>query len=180
MNFKLFLIFFKIGMFTLGGGPAMIPLVQSEVVNVKKLISEQDFLDSVAFASGLPGAIIINLSVFVGDRVNGIAGAMSAAFGAVAPAYMAILVLATVFDKISGSPVIAAIFMGIRPTVIVLIGMTIYSMAKKTDYSGLGKYITLFALIALAGFKIPAFTVLIIAGISGLVLYSTRRFKDAA
>lgn len=179
MNFNLFLIFFKIGMFTLGGGPAMIPIVQNEVVETKKLISEQDFLDSVAFASGLPGAIIVNLSIFVGDKINGVAGALSSAFGAILPAYLAIVVLASIFDRISSSEIIRAIFLGIRPTVIVLIGISLYSIIKKTDYKGLSIFIGAAALFALAVFKVSAFTVLFFAGIFGLVIYSTKRYRHA-
>ncbi|MDO5062218.1 MAG: chromate transporter [Peptostreptococcaceae bacterium] len=177
MNRKLFLIFFKIGLFTLGGGPAMIPIVQNEVVDSKKLIDEQDFLDSVAFASGLPGAIIVNLSIFVGDRINGIGGALASASGAILPAYLAIVVLASIFDRIAGSETIQAIFMGIRPTVIILIGISLYNIVKKTDYKGLSIVFGILALIALAAFDLSAFTILSCAGLLGLVIYSTGRYR---
>lgn len=179
MNRKLFLIFFKIGLFTLGGGPAMIPIVQNEVVDSQKLISEQDFLDSVAFASGLPGAIIVNLSIFVGDKINGVAGALSSAAGAILPAYLAIIVLASIFDRISSSEIIRAIFLGIRPTVIVLIGISLYTIVKKTDYRGISILFGVLALIGLALFDLTAFTVLFAAGLLGLVIYSTGRYRDA-
>ncbi len=177
MSLRLFLIFFKIGMFTLGGGPAMIPIVQNEVVESKKLISEQDFLDSVAFASGLPGAIIVNLSIFVGDRIAGIFGALASAFGAILPAYLAIVVLASIFDLISSSEIIRAIFLGIRPTVIVLIGISLYSIIKQTKYQGISIVFGIIALALLAYFNLSAFTVLVIAGVAGLVVYGVKEAR---
>lgn len=179
MSGRLFLTFFKIGLFTLGGGPAMIPIVQEEVVYSKKWMNEKDFLDSVAFASGLPGAIIVNLSIFVGDRIHGFKGALSSAFGAILPAYLAIVILASAFDILADSETIKAIFLGIRPTVIVLIGMSLYSIAKKTDYRGWSAFIGLFALFALGWLKLSALTLLVIAGTFGLVIYSTKRWRDA-
>lgn len=177
MSLRLFLIFLKIGMFTLGGGPAMIPIVQNEVVESKKLISEQDFLDSVAFASGLPGAIIVNLSIFVGDRIAGIFGALASALGAILPAYLAIVVLASIFDLISSSEIIRAIFLGIRPTVIVLIGISLYSIVKQTKYQGISIVFGIIALALLAYFNLSAFTVLVIAGVAGLVVYGVKEAR---
>lgn len=179
MNWRLFLTFFKIGMFTLGGGPAMIPIVQNELVEEKKLISEQDFLDSIAFSSGLPGAIIVNLSVFVGHRIHGVSGALSAALGAILPAFLSIIVLASVFDIISDSKVIQAIFLGVRPTVIILIGVALYSIIKQTNYKGISILFGLVALLLLYVFQLSAFSVLVLGGLSGLILYSTGRYKDA-
>lgn len=178
MNLRLFWIFLKIGMFTIGGGPAMIPIVQNEVVEQKKLINEQDFLDSVAFASGLPGAIIVNLSVFVGDKINGTLGAISSAIGAILPAYIAIVVLASVFDKISSSKIIQSFFLGIRPTVIILIGLALYSIIQKTKYDKISIVFGAVSLLLLAYFKLSAFTVFVIAGILGLIVYSRFKYAD--
>ncbi len=179
MNRRLFLIFFKIGLFTLGGGPAMIPIVQAEIVEQKKLISEQDFLDSVAFSSGLPGAIIVNLSVFVGNRINGFLGAIFSALGAILPAYLAIVLLAAIFDIVSGSAIIQSVFLGIRPTVIVLIGSSIYSIIRQTKYDRAAIAIAAVALAAMLALELSAFVILLLAGVFGLIFYSQKRYENA-
>ena len=179
MNGKLFLIFFKIGLFTLGGGPAMIPIVQNELVKEKKLISERDFLDSVAFSTGLPGAIIVNLSIFVGHRINGARGALASATGVILPAFFSIIALASIFDIIAESSVIQAVFLGIRPTVMVLIGTALYSIIKQTNYRGISILFGLASLLLLYLFQLSSFSVLAIGGLSGLILYSTKRYRNA-
>ena len=179
MKGKLFLIFFKIGLFTLGGGPAMIPIVQNELVKEKKLISERDFLDSVAFSTGLPGAIIVNLSIFVGHRINGARGALASATGVILPAFFSIIGLASIFDIIAEASVIQAVFLGIRPTVMVLIGIALYSIIKQTNYRGISVFFGLASLLLLYLFKLSSFSVLAIGGLSGLILYSTKRYGNA-
>lgn len=179
MNAKLFYIFFKIGLFTLGGGPAMIPIVQDEVVDKKKLVSSRDFLDSVAFSSGLPGAIIVNISVFVGNKVNGLSGAIFSAVGAVLPAYFSMIVLATLFRTISSSEVVKALFMGIRPTIIILIGVSLYNIVKSTEYDKYSIYFVIAALLALVVGNISAVIVVITAGLAGVIFYSLKGIDNA-
>lgn len=174
MGRRLFAIFFKIGLFTLGGGPAMIPIVQSEVVDKQKLITAQDFLDCVGFSAGLPGAIIINISVFVGNKIAGIRGAVLSALGAVLPAYFSMIILATAFNAISEQPVIQAIFKGIRPTVIVLIGVSVYNLVKSTEYDRYSPFFVIGSLIALLGFDLSAVLVVITAGTAGLIWYTWK------
>ncbi len=179
MNKALFYMFFKIGLFTLGGGPAMIPLVQKELVDDRKLISGSDFLDLVAFASGLPGAIIVNLSIFIGNRLNGVKGALVSAAGAVLPAYLSMIALATVFTSISNSKLVQAAFLGIRPTIIVLIATSVYNIARYSEYDRQGKCFALFALLALLVLDISAVLVIISAGFVGAVFYGWKGLKNA-
>lgn len=179
MNKTLFYIFFKIGLFTLGGGPAMIPIVQKELVENRKLISDQDFLDSVAFSSGLPGAIIVNLSVFIGNKINGSLGALVSAFGAILPAYLSMIILASLFNTISDSATIQAIFLGIRPTIIVMIGVSVYNIARHSEYDRYGKIFALGALIGLLILDLSAVLIIVTAGIAGIIFYSWKGLKDA-
>lgn len=157
----------------------MIPIVQDEIVEKEKMISSQEFLDSVAFATGLPGAIIVNLSIFIGNKVSGFAGAILSALGAVLPAYISMIVLATVFNAISSSEIIQAIFMGIRPTIIVMIAVSVYSLMKSTDYGKYGIYFAGGALIALLALDISAVLVVITAGFAGAIFYSMKGVRDA-
>ena len=166
INLKLFWIFFVIGTFTLGGGPAMIPVVRDKVVIKENLITEDDFIDIIALSSGLPGAIIINIATFTGNKIAGFSGALASALGALFPAYISIILLSAIFEILSGIKVINYIFLGIRPTVIVLLGISIYQIAIKT-YTDKKKI--------LAGIFIFSFMLLFdissVMVIAGLILY---------
>ncbi|MGI6586083.1 MAG: chromate transporter, partial [Lutisporaceae bacterium] len=97
MLLDIFLTFFKIGSFTIGGGYAMLPIIQREVVGNKKWLGEEEFLDSIAVTNSLPGPLAINCATFVGYRTAGYAGAAAAALGAVMPSFLIILVIAIFF-----------------------------------------------------------------------------------
>ncbi|MGB5823751.1 MAG: chromate transporter [Proteocatella sp.] len=149
MSLKLFWIFFKIGAFTLGGGYAMIPLIEKEIVEKQKMLTSQEYYDAVALSTSLPGAIAVNCSIFVGYKKRGIIGAFAAALGAILPAFLAIILVASVFDELSQLIPVQLAFKGIRPTIVVLITFSLIKMTKKTDFSGVKKIIAIAALILL-------------------------------
>ena len=118
---QLFLTFFKIGAFTLGGGYAMLSLVEKAVVDQKKWIPSDEFWDMIAVVQSLPGVFAVNTALYVGHRVAGTKGAFAAMFGAIIPSITIILLLATVFREYRDQPVVERIFKGIRPCVVALI-----------------------------------------------------------
>lgn len=120
---KLFISFLRIGAFTFGGGWAMISLIEREVVENRKWIPREEFLDLLAVAQSLPGILAVNISVAVGDRLRGMRGSMAAAIGTILPCFLIILTIAIFLtpDLIQNNRVIAAIFQGIRPAVVALI-----------------------------------------------------------
>lgn len=120
-NLKLFLIYLKIGAFTFGGGFAMIPLIEREVVENNKWMDSQEFTDSLALCQSVPGAIAVNNAVFIGYRINGVLGAISAGFGVVLPSFLIIMAVASVFAQIKDISMIDSIFNGIRAAVVALI-----------------------------------------------------------
>lgn len=129
--FSLFCTFFKIGAFTIGGGYAMLPLIQREVAEKKKWIDESVMLDIVAIAESTPGPIAINTATFVGTRVAGFWGAFAATFGTVLPSFLIIAILSKVLTvAIQYEPVKFA-FNGIRAGVLALITKALFGMAKK-------------------------------------------------
>ncbi len=128
--FRLFFTFFKIGAFTLGGGYAMIPLVQREVVDNRGWIAEREFLDLIALAQSAPGIIAVNTAVFVGYKIAGVPGLLAAVLGAVLPSFCIILLIAMVFTQFSDNPHVEAVFKGVRPAVVALIAAPLYKMAK--------------------------------------------------
>ena len=119
--FELFRSFFKIGMFTFGGGYAMVPLIEAEVIERRRWLAQDEFLDLLTLAQSSPGPIAINTSVFIGYKVRGLKGAVAASLGATLPSFLIIL---------RHNPVIDAAFKGMRPAVVALIVVPVFSLAR--------------------------------------------------
>ena len=127
---ELFMTFVKIGSFTFGGGWAMIPVIEREVVDRHKWISREDFMDELAVAQSLPGILAVNIAVLIGNRLRGVRGGISAALGTILPSFIIILVIAMAFVNINDNPTLTSIFKGIRPAVVALIVAPVLSTAK--------------------------------------------------
>lgn len=136
----LFTCFAKIGTFTLGGGYAMIPIIEREVVQKRKWVGEEDFMDMLAISQSAPGILAVNISIFLGYRLKGVKGSVVATLGSVLPSFVIILLIALFFTNYSHNPAIMKIFRGIRPAVVALIAVPVVNMAKKARlnlYTGL-------------------------------------------
>ncbi len=127
---QLFTTFMKIGAFTFGGGWAMIPLIEREVVDRHRWISREEFLDELAVAQSLPGILAVNVAVLVGNKLRGVKGSLWAATGTILPSFVMILMIAMFFTNIYDNEVVASIFKGIRPAVVALIIVPVLSTAK--------------------------------------------------
>ena len=127
--FDLFRTFFKIGSFTLGGGYAMIPLMEAEVVDRRIWMSRTEFMDTIAVSQSSPGVFAVNMSIFTGHKLRGIPGALVAALGTALPSFIIILLIAMCFTEVMDNPVLASIFRGIRPAVVALIAVPTWNMA---------------------------------------------------
>lgn len=135
----------KIGTFTLGGGYAMLPLIQREVVDRKKWIDEEEFLNMIALAQAAPGLIAVNSAIFIGWRIGGWRGVCGAVLGAVLPSFLIILAIAMVFSEWKELPAVEAAFKGIRPAVVALIAAPLFKMAKAAKISWLTSLIPIAA-----------------------------------
>ncbi len=126
--------FTRIGAFTFGGGWAMISLIEREVVETRKWIGREDFLDLLAVAQSLPGILAVNISVAVGDRLRGWRGSVAAAAGTILPCFLIILAIAMFLtpELIQNNRVVASIFRGIRPAVMTLIIAPVITTAKSS------------------------------------------------
>ena len=127
---QLFWSFLKIGAFSFGGGYAMIPLIELEVIERHKWIERTDFLDMMILAQSSPGPIALNTAVFVGYKTRGVGGAVAAVMGIVVPSFVMILLIALLFADIRHNPWVDAAFKGMRPAVVALIVMPILSLSK--------------------------------------------------
>ena len=130
MFFQLFWTYLKIGTFTLGGGYAMLPLIQREVVDRRQWIDEEEFLNMIALAQAAPGLIAVNSAIFIGWRIGGWRGVAGAVLGAVLPSFLIILLIAMIFQEWKEQPAVEAAFKGIRPAVVALIAAPLVKMAK--------------------------------------------------
>ena len=125
---KLFLTFLKVGAFTFGGGYAMFPLIQEEVLK-NAWLSEEMLIDFVAVSESTPGPFAVNISTYIGSELGGLAGSICATLGVVLPSFIIILIVAKFFMKFKESKVIKGIMNGLKPCVIGLIGSAVISMA---------------------------------------------------
>ncbi len=119
--FEMFMTFFKIGMFTFGGGYAMIPLMEEEIIHKKEWMKKEDIMDLFAVSETVPGSIAINTSTFIGYSLAGGVGAITAMVGVVLPSFLIITAIAAFFGAISGNHMVDAAFLGIRCAVVALI-----------------------------------------------------------
>lgn len=169
MLFQLFYIFFKIGAFTIGGGYAMIPLIEAEIVTKKGWVAKEDFLDLLAIAQSAPGVFAVNIAIFIGYRLRGVRGCIVTALGAILPSFLIILCIALFFLRFKENPTVEAIFRGIRPAVVALIAAPTFNLAKATKINRYTIWIPIISalLIWLLGFS-PIWIILL-AGIGGYV-----------
>lgn len=131
MLLTLFVTFFKIGLFTIGGGYAMIPLIEREVVDGHGWINREDFLDLLAIAQSAPGVFAVNISIFIGYRLRGVRGSVFCALGTVLPSVIIILFIAMFLGQFRDNRVVNNVLKGIRPAVIALILTPTIRLASK-------------------------------------------------
>lgn len=129
---QIFWVFAKIGAFTIGGGYAMIPIIQNEIVR-RGWLKEDDFPDIIALAQTAPGLLAVNISIFVGYKLRGNTGSLVATIGSVLPSFLIILMIAMAFTGYQDNPTIIRIFKGMRPVVVALIAVPMLRMAKKAN-----------------------------------------------
>ena len=132
MNFYLraFLIFFRIGLFTIGGGYAMVPLIEADLVDKRKWVKKEDFLDLIALAQTVPGIFAVNIAIFIGYKLKGFWGAFWMALGTILPSFLIILTIALFFRQFQHVEAVEHVFKGIRPAVVALIAAPTFKMAK--------------------------------------------------
>lgn len=171
LYFDLFLVFFKIGAFTFGGGYAMIPLIEKEIVSNKKWIEKDDIIDLFAISQSIPGAIAINTSTLVGYKIAGRRGAIFATLGVILPSFVIITSIAMFFMKISDSAVVEAVFVGINAAVIVLILLAAKKMIKAAITDWLTIIILIITVIAILFTTISPIVLIILGSIPGVVIY---------
>jgi len=173
---QMFITFIRIGAFTIGGGYAMIPLIQREVVQVRKWINPKEFIDMLALAQSAPGVIAINTAIFIGYKIKGIRGSIVTALGCALPSFVIILLIAMVFSNFKDNAIVERIFKGIRPVVVALIAAPLYNMAKSAGVNWKTLFIPVVAALLIWGLNISPVWV-VVAAIAGGIIYGTLLTK---
>ena len=170
--FNLFLIFFKVGLFSFGGGYAILPLMQHEVVDVNKWISFKEFMDIVAVSQITPGPISINLATHVGYRIGGVIGSTIATTSVILPSIIIISLIVIFLKKFNKLPVVQRVFKSLRITVVGLILAAGIALFVKENFIDYKSYI-IFTSVLIGGlvFKIGSITLIILSGVAGAILY---------
>ena len=168
-NLNLFLTFMKIGAFTFGGGYAMIPLIQREVVDEKKWISESELMDMVAIAESTPGPIAINSATFVGHHVGGFWGAFCATVGVILPSFAIIAAISYVLQQFERLRAVKYAFMGIRAGVLALILKAFWNMARQIPRKSVSCCIAAGAFVLAALLKLNVLIVIVLCAATGLI-----------
>lgn len=177
---EMFVSFFKIGAFTIGGGYAMLPLIQREVVNRKKWINEEDFLDMVVVAQSAPGPLAVNISVFTGYKMMGIPGIIFTVLGATLPSFIIIILVASVFIGIESNPIVERIFKGIRPAVVALIAVPVINLSKSAKVNRKNFLLPAAVAVLVAFLKVSPVYVILSLMVIGVAAVVIRRRKNGS
>lgn len=183
MLLKLFFSFIKVGLFSVGGGYAAIPLIQNQIVQVHHLMSLEEFADLITIAEMTPGPISINSATFVGTRLSGLPGAIICTIGVILPAFIICLILAHLYYKYRGLKGIQTILSSLRPAVVALIcgaGVSILTLALfgaeksavvLSNFRPIEFMLFLGGIVALRKFKINPIAVIFGSGLVGTLAY---------
>jgi len=171
----MFKTFFKIGMFTLGGGYAMIPIIQEEVVDRHHWVTKEEMLDLIAIAQSCPGVFAINISIFIGYKLNKVRGALAATLGTALPSFLIILAIAIFFKQFEDNRIVAALFRGIRPAVVALIAVPTFNMARQAKLNLFTLWIPVVSALLIWLLGVSPIWIIIAAGLGG---YAWGRVKS--
>lgn len=173
----IFASFFKIGAFTFGGGWAMIPLIRKELVSRQGWLEDSEFVDLLAVAQSGPGPIAINTATITGYKMRGILGSVAAVAGAALPSFLVILAFATVLVKYRSARAVEAVFRGMRPAILGLLGAAVWQVGKNSVKSRGDFWYLAGGALLLFGFKQSPITVVASSGLAGLIVGLVGRSK---
>lgn len=172
MNLKLFYLFSKIGVFTIGGGYAVIPLIEKDIVN-RNWLTKKEFYELIAVSESLPGVFATNIAALVGYRVYGLKGGIIAALGTIIAPFIIIVLIAIFFNKFQETIWVAKAFRALRPGVVALIVAPMFSVAKANNLTLKTAVYPLIALILMIVFKVSPIWIVILGCLGGF-LYSLK------
>lgn len=168
--FEIYYEFAKIGLFTIGGGLAMMPIMQKELIDKKKWLTEEELIDYYAVGQSTPGIIAVNVSTFVGYKHEGVIGGIVGTCGIVSPSLLIIMILAGAINSISDYPIVQNALSGINVAVAALLTSVVYKFGKKTIKNIWNAVFMLIAFLLVFAFHLPSYIVIIFALVTGVIL----------
>lgn len=171
---NLFTCFFELGLFTIGGGMAMVPLMQEKVCEERHWMTDEEVLDCIAVCQSLPGVVAINMATYIGYYKKGLKGALVSTFGVLLPSFVIIILVVSILKNVEQNPYVQGALEGIKAAATGLIAFAAYKMSKQT-LTGIFQWVmAAFALLLVTFLKVSAVYV-IIAGILAGEIYCTIR-----
>ena len=177
--FNLYFSFAKIGTFTIGGGLAMMPMMQAELIEKRKWITDEELIDYYAVGQSTPGIVAVNVATFVGYKQMGIIGGIFATLGMVTPSLVIIMILAGLINSINDYPVVKKALKGINVAVAALLTSTIINFMKKTIKKFTNAIFMMISFLLVFVLKFPSFWIIIFALFIGVVLTYKEKKKAA-
>ena len=174
---EIFWVFTKIGAFTIGGGYAMIPLIQNEMSR-RGWLSEEELPDIIALAQSAPGILAVNVAIFAGYRIRGLKGSIVATVGTALPSFFIILFIAALFSGYQNNPDVIRIFKGMRPVVISLIAVPMIKLAHKNNKTWWAWAISGITLALVSFLKVSPIYILLTIIVSALSITYYRNKKE--
>ncbi len=174
----MFMIFFRMGAFTFGGGYAMLPIIQEEIVHKRKWATDEEILDYYAIAQCTPGIIAINTATFIGYKKKGIIGAVFSTMGLVSPSLIIITIISKFFKEFQNYELVQHAFNGIQVVVVALITITVANMFKQSVKDNYGKILFLMSFIIIGFLKLSPIIVVIGSSMAGILRFRNKEFKE--
>ena len=165
----MFLTFAKIGAFTLGGGYAMVPIMEKEIVDRKQWLTREEFMDILIVAQSTPGLFAINMASHIGNKARGVMGGVIGSLGVALPSIVVILLIAMFFRTFKDNIYVEKVFMGIRPAVVALIAAPCFSMARTAKITLYNVWIPIVACILITAFGVSPIWIILVAGVAGYI-----------
>lgn len=175
MYLELFITFLKLGLFTIGGGMAMIPLLKDEMVHKKKWLTEDEMLDCLSISQGLPGVIAVNMATYIGYRKKGPMGSLIATVGVITPSFIAIILVIEVLEQVSESPYVKGAISGIKAVATALIILAAYQVGRNALKSTLHYIMAVVTFVAVGIMSMNA----VYAIIAGCAIGIAIKFIDS-
>lgn len=180
---QLFLSFLKIGLFTFGGGYAMVSLIENEFVSKRKWVEKNEFIDMIAIAESTPGPMAINSATYIGYKISGILGAAAATIAVCIPSFVIIYIISLFFERFLSLKYVSYAFEGIQKCVIYLIFSAGIKMLKGLDKNVFNICLISLTIIAMIAFSLLSFDIssiiyIVLSGVIGLVIYLIKTIKE--
>ncbi|MDR0829526.1 MAG: chromate transporter [Prevotellaceae bacterium] len=175
--FNLFYTFLKIGLFTIGGGYAMIPLIERNIVEKNGWLTKEKFLDYLILAQTMPGILAVNISILTGNDLRKKRGALAATFGTTLPAFLIILFIAIFFTQFNDNEIVIKIFKAIRPAVVALIAVPVFNLAKTAKLTWKTAYIPIISALLIWLCGVSPILIIIAAAVLGILVFWWKENK---